>query len=79
MLSNPDGDSFRPLAGFWFLNDETAKAEKGRAASFRPLAGFWFLNTGDTTAYIGDVDRFRPLAGFWFLNLPRRVQGRDSV
>ena len=36
--------SFRPLAGFWFLNwlEKTGKAEA--EDRFRPLAGFWFLN-----------------------------------
>ena len=38
-------ESFRPLAGFWFLNAVYPAYHAGRNAGFRPLAGFWFLNT----------------------------------
>ena len=35
---------FRPLAGFWFLNDGKIGLTVSRCLCFRPLAGFWFLN-----------------------------------
>ena len=36
--------SFRPLAGFWFLNEEEFLCTRILNISFRPIAGFWFLN-----------------------------------
>ena len=36
-------ESFRPLAGFWFLN-EIVRRYGILLDRFRPLAGFWFLN-----------------------------------
>ena len=37
--------SFRPLAGFWFLNFGDGNLDAAPVRNcFRPLAGFWFLN-----------------------------------
>ena len=36
--------SFRPLAGFWFLNGWNYVMGWYIIRRFRPLAGFWFLN-----------------------------------
>ena len=36
--------SFRPLAGFWFLNFLKIVTAMSPYPCFRPLAGFWFLN-----------------------------------
>ena len=38
------GRSFRPLAGFWFLNYKNEVRTLIYLTGFRPLAGFWFLN-----------------------------------
>ena len=35
---------FRPLAGFWFLNNKEKGVTQFKQNGFRPLAGFWFLN-----------------------------------
>ena len=74
---------FRPLAGFWFLNEEFKRALADDADSFRPLAGFWFLNRKNSTSTSTKRDGFRPLAGFWFLNkisiTERDIAGAVSV
>ena len=38
---------FRPLAGFWFLNNKEKGVTQFKQNGFRPLAGFWFLNFDD--------------------------------
>ena len=61
-------NGFRPLAGFWFLNDFKATVNDKSVSRFRPLAGFWFLNGAAFHRRAGFLICFRPLAGFWFLN-----------
>ena len=41
--------SFRPLAGFWFLNGSIVPVYASTRKCFRPLAGFWFLNAQPPT------------------------------
>ena len=43
--------SFRPLAGFWFLNNTIYGTHPIIALRFRPLAGFWFLNDDRVISY----------------------------
>ena len=60
---------FRPLAGFWFLNDYYSFDQiDGTPYGFPSPCGVlvlkWYALASDM---LGD-NRFRPLAGFWFLN-----------
>ena len=68
-------NGFRPLAGFWFLNDFKATVNDKSVSRFRPLAGFWFLNGAAFHRRAGFLICFRPLAGFWFLNVSPRLDG----
>ena len=61
--------SFRPLAGFCFLNARCVEGKRSCITCFRPLAGFWFLNVPKLNIFLQLLFCFRPLAGFWFLNL----------
>ena len=60
---------FRPLAGFWFLNDVYQIVIKHAPASFRPLAGFWFLNEGDFAVQNAQWLRFPSPCGVLVLKL----------
>ena len=58
---------FRPLAGFWFLNDgkETGKS---LACLFPSPCGVLVLKWLRADLDLLYKESFRPLAGFWFLN-----------
>ena len=62
-----DRSSFRPLAGFWFLNSMSSERSRARL-SFPSPCGVLVLKWSSFFEKALLLDRFRPLAGFWFLN-----------
>ena len=63
------GRSFRPLAGFWFLNGIAEEYVKKNTGTFPSPCGVLVLKfKASPRVSVRLLRGFRPLAGFWFLN-----------
>ena len=75
MHYSPRWDSFRPLAGFWFLKNHRRPCTKGGRKRFPSPCGVLVLKWKTTQPYRWPMRCFRPLAGVPYLSFPRRYGG----